>query len=255
MSLATDLSHALEREELHVQYQVQVDVESRDIVGVEALCRWEHPQLGDVGPEIFIPLAESTGLINAIGAFMIENSCRLAAELHGRGIDIGVAVNVSAHELATTDVYAAVAAHVVDLRLGEDWLTLEVTESVEIEDIPLVAARLGALRDIGVSVSIDDFGTGYSSIPQALALPGNELKIDRSLVVAAEDVGSSIVVGIVALAHRHGMRVVAEGVETEEQLALVTAAGCDRAQGFLFSRPMSRDALDVALINLTRGVE
>jgi EAL domain-containing protein (putative c-di-GMP-specific phosphodiesterase class I) len=240
--LAVDLEGAVERGEIVAYYQPQMDVATEQIVAVESLSRWQHPELGIQSPLDFIPIAEESGLINEIGAFMMDDGCRRAAEWDRRGTPIGVSVNVSALQFATPDFLDQLELKFIDSASLPQAITLEVTESRLIANRPKVSDRLAALRDLGVGISIDDFGVGHSSVEQLLAIPATELKIDRTIV---QDAGSTLLMATIAgLVHDRGLRIVAEGVETTEQLDRVRALKCDRVQGYLIGRPMPREALE-----------
>jgi EAL domain-containing protein (putative c-di-GMP-specific phosphodiesterase class I) len=240
--LIADLAGAVDRGEIVAYYQPQIDLRTGAIVAVESLSRWLHPELGMQSPLVFIPIAEEFGLIDQIGEFMISEACRCARDLAARGVRIEVSVNVSALQFARTAFFDYLAAQIEDCALARDSLTLEITESRFIANRPEVARRLGQLRDEGVGVSIDDFGVGHSSVEQVLALPANELKIDRTIVQDAQS--ADLLATIVLLAKDRGLRTVAEGVETERQLARVRELECDRAQGYLIGKPMPLSDLD-----------
>ena len=241
--LVSDLEGAVGRGEIVAHYQPQIDVASGEIVAVESLSRWQHPHLGMQSPLVFIPIAEEFGMIDELGDFMVTDACHLAAELCAQGLSIQVAVNVSAIQLASLSFFEHLEELISDLQLRPGAITLEVTESRFIANRPQVSTRLGHLRDLGVDVSIDDFGVGHSSVEQVLALPANELKIDRMIVQEQSATNGALLATIVRLVQDRGLRTVAEGVETEEQLERVRALGCDRAQGYLIGRPMSRHDL------------
>jgi EAL domain-containing protein (putative c-di-GMP-specific phosphodiesterase class I) len=213
--LVADLAGAVSRHEIVAYYQPQIDIESGNVVAVESLSRWMHPQLGMQSPLIFIPLAEEFGLIDELGDFMVSEACRLAVDFCEREMNIEVAVNVSALQLASPAFFTHLEQLISDLQLAPGSITLEITESRLIANRPQVAKRLGHLRDLGVGVSIDDFGVGYSQVEQVLALPASD----------------------------RGLRTVAEGVETEEQLQRVRDLNCDRAQGYLIGMPMPKAQL------------
>jgi EAL domain-containing protein (putative c-di-GMP-specific phosphodiesterase class I) len=243
VNLATDLVGAVARHEIEAFFQPQIDVSTGKITAVEALARWRHPTKGLIPPGEFIPLAESTGLIHEIGAFMLEEGCRHAARWRRDGLAIHVSVNVSALQLATPDVFDRLHTLIGEYELPEGTLTIEITESQIIADVAGVAQRLERLRAIGLGVSLDDFGTGHSSLAQLQDLPITELKIDKSLIQETTANGALIAVAV-ALLQERGVRVVAEGVETTEQLNLVQRIRCDRAQGYLFGKPLPVDELD-----------
>ena len=240
--LIADLSGAVDRGEIVAYYQPQIDLRTQAIVAVESLSRWLHPELGMQSPLVFIPIAEEFGQIDEIGEFMIGEACRCARDLAARGVRIEISVNVSALQLARTAFFEFLAAQIEECALARDSLTLEITESRFIANRPQVAERLSQLRDEGVGISIDDFGVGHSSVEQVLALPATELKIDRTVVQDAHS--GDLLATIVLLAKDRGLRTVAEGVETQEQLERVRDLGCDRAQGYLIGKPMPLSELE-----------
>ena len=231
------LRSAIENDELVVHFQPEVSVATGEIVGVEALVRWERPGAGLVSPADFIPIAEETGLIVPIGRWVLNAACMQAKDFDdGRLV---IRVNVSARQLAEPGLADTVKEALAASGLPPERLVLEVTESVVLEDGDRSVAALQALRDIGVGVSLDDFGTGYCSLSYLRRLPIDSLKIDRSFVrgLGHEADDDSIVTSVIDLARSMGVSVVAEGVETEAQLAGLRARGCDTMQGFLFARP------------------
>jgi diguanylate cyclase (GGDEF)-like protein len=232
------LRTAIEQGEFVVHFQPEVSVATGEIVGVEALVRWDRPGIGMVSPAEFIPIAEETGLIVPIGAWVLREACAQA-----RRFDDGklvVRVNVSARQLTEPGLTATVLEALASSGLPPERLCLEVTESVVLEDADRCVAALQGLRDIGVGVALDDFGTGYCSLSYLRQLPIDGLKIDRSFVrgLGHEADDDSIVASVIDLARSLGVSVVAEGVETEQQLAALRERGCDSMQGFLFSRPV-----------------
>jgi EAL domain-containing protein (putative c-di-GMP-specific phosphodiesterase class I)/CheY-like chemotaxis protein len=242
--LRNDLEWALPRSELAIHYQPVVDVLSGQLQGFEALVRWNHPTRGLLGPDEFIDLAEESGLIVAIGGWVLRQACRQAAAwrlAHGR--ELTMAVNVSARQLQSAGLVTEIASALQDSGLEPSALVLEITESATVEDTEGVIARLAELKGLGVGLAIDDFGTGYSSLSYLRRFPVDQLKVDRSfvagLVTNAGDL--AIVASVVNLAGALGIRVVAEGVETVDQLEKLCEMGCDLAQGFNWLRPV--DAL------------
>jgi diguanylate cyclase (GGDEF)-like protein len=240
------LRHGIEAGELIVHFQPELSVDTTEIVGVEALVRWDRPGVGIVSPAEFIPIAEETGLIVPLGAWVLRQACREA-----RTFDDGhvvVRVNVSARQLTDPGLADVVAEALADSGLPAERLCLEVTESVVMEDAERSIAALEALRALGISVALDDFGTGYSSLSYLRRLPIDGLKIDRSFIrgLGHEAEDDSIVASVIELARALNVDVTAEGVETPEQHARLRAGGCDTMQGFLFARP--QPAADVAAL-------
>jgi len=241
VALEHDLRRALERDELRLLYQPLVEVRSGRIVGVEALARWRHPTLGDVPPSTFIPIAEETGLIDRIGAWGLLAACREAGTWSAAaGKELRVAVNVSAHQLRDIDFAALVAQVLERTGMAPNRLALELTESVLAGGPPQHRATLEALGRMGVEITIDDFGTGYSALSYLKRFAVHKLKIDRSFVrdIPCDANDRALASMIIAMAHASNMRVTAEGVERAAQLEFLRQAGCDEAQGFLFSAPV-----------------
>jgi diguanylate cyclase (GGDEF)-like protein len=249
LRLETDLRGAAARGELRVQFQPQIDVATHEIVAAEALVRWHHPELGLLPPGEFIPLAEDSNLIVEVGAHVIIEACRAGARWRAAGYPIEIAVNVSAVQLGSTGFPDFVRDTMARTGLPAGALTLEVTESQALSESTVNDDNLLDLRSAGVVLSIDDFGTGFSSLAQLHRLPVTEVKIDRSFTSRlAEDRSSGFIAGIVGLGHGMGLRVVAEGVETPEQLDALRAMGCERAQGFLLGRPVDASVLEEQLL-------
>ncbi|MDE2148072.1 MAG: bifunctional diguanylate cyclase/phosphodiesterase [Burkholderiales bacterium] len=242
--LLQDLRHALERGELQLYYQPKIDARSLQVTAAEALLRWQHPRRGMISPLIFVPLAEQHGLIGTIGRWVIEEACRQAALWRGRGLRMRVAVNLSPHQLRQDDLVPYIEATLARHGIPPSRLTCEITETVAVEDTEVTRRAFERMRRAGLHVSIDDFGTGQSSLATVRRLPAAELKIDRAFVAdLASAKARTIVQTIVKMAHDLGMRVVAEGVETEAQRDLLVEMGCDELQGFLFARPMTATAI------------
>jgi diguanylate cyclase (GGDEF)-like protein/PAS domain S-box-containing protein len=240
LAIETELHHALERDELSVHYQPQFDLATGRIAGLEALVRWDNPKFGRVPASVLIPIAEESGLIVPIGARVLRDACRQGKLWRDAGYGpLQVAVNTSAVQFARGDLTETVAATLAETGLEASHLDLEVTESVIMQDIRETARQLKELKKLGVSVSLDDFGTGYSSLSYLEELPIDNLKIDRKFVqrMNGADNTRTLVQSIVGLAHGLGMRAVAEGVETGEQLEQLKAMGCDRAQSFMLAGP------------------
>jgi diguanylate cyclase (GGDEF)-like protein len=248
LRLETDLRGAAARGELRVQFQPQIDVATNEIIAAEALVRWQHPELGLLSPGEFIPLAEDSNLIAEVGAYVLTQACRAGARWRAAGYPIEIAVNVSAVQLGGAGFPAFVRDTLARTGFPAAELTLEVTESQAMSESTVNDHNLGDLRSAGVAISIDDFGTGYSSLAQLHRLPVTEVKIDRSFTSRLADGGSAgFIAGIVGLGQGMGLRVVAEGVETPEQLDALRAMGCERAQGFLFGKPVDASVLEELL--------
>jgi EAL domain-containing protein (putative c-di-GMP-specific phosphodiesterase class I) len=236
---------ALERGEFFLQYQPQVSLSDGSLQGFEALIRWNHPSLGVVHPERFIPIAEDTGYIIPIGRWVIERACEQAAEWTHTAGPLTMAVNLSALQLKNANLVDDVRTAIALGGLDPSQLVLEITESILIADSEYSLQVLGELKAIGVRLAIDDFGTGYSSLSYLRRMPIDELKIDKTFVDPLpdrDDGGVAFVVTIINLAHTLGLKVVAEGVEKVEQRNLLGELGCDSAQGYLWARPLDHAA-------------
>lgn len=243
LKLESELRKALERQEFIIHYQPIIELGTSQIVGFEALARWQHPTRGLVAPAEFIPTAEETGLIVPIGHWVLAEACRQICEWQIQfpsDLPLTISVNLSVRQCAQMDLVQKVAEVLQKTGLGAGNLKLELTESMIVEDTQSTAAMLSELRALGVQVQIDDFGTGYSSLGYLQRLPIDTLKIDRTFVsrIKKDGSGSEIVRTILALAHDMGMKVIAEGVETEEQLLKLKSMDCEYGQGFLFTKPL-----------------
>ena len=242
IAIENELRHALQRRELTVFYQPIVELEGSTIAGVEALVRWRHPERGLLGPAEFVGVAEETGLILPLGDFVLAEACGQLARWRGAGIgppSLSMAVNVSIRQLEHAGFVDRVTTALNNAGLDPSALVLEVTESVLMDDVTIVG-QLSELRALGVQLAIDDFGTGYSSLDRLRRLPVATLKIDKSFVDELETAPAAepLVAAMIAMAHRLGLGVIAEGVETEGQLHALRELGCGSAQGYLFSRPV-----------------
>ncbi|MDQ2695581.1 MAG: GGDEF domain-containing phosphodiesterase, partial [Pseudomonadota bacterium] len=247
--LERDLRQALEQEQLQLHYQPLLDLSSDRIASVEALLRWQHPQRGLLAPDVFIPLAEESGLIVAIGGWVLHTACAQIRAWQDAGLPpVRVAVNLSVRQLTQPDLVQRVGRVLHQTCLEPSRLTLEITESLLMKDIDKAAATLRALKAMGVRLAIDDFGTGYSSLYYLKHLPFDRLKIDKSLVrdIEIDPNDSAIAVAVIVMAHSLRLQVVAEGIEDEAQLAFLKSNGCDEGQGFHFSEP--RPAADIAAL-------
>jgi diguanylate cyclase (GGDEF)-like protein len=240
VELQRDLRGALERGELELHYQPKVSGDGSVITGAEALARWRHPVRGLVSPTVFIPVAERFGLINALGDWVIDEACRQVRAWLDQGLRVRVAINLSVHQLRQDDLVDRIVHTMQRHRVEPALLTFEITESVAMEDADSTLAVFDRLTQIGVHLSIDDFGTGYSSLSYLRRLQARQLKIDRAFVQDLETSADAraIVEAVVQLSHALGLKVVAEGVETEAQRKVLTALGCDELQGYLFAKPM-----------------
>ena len=240
LTLETQLRHAVERGEFLLFYQPKVDVTTRRITGAEALIRWKHPELGIVSPAKFIPIAEETGLIVEIGQWVLRTACAQVKAWTQAGLPaLSVSVNVSTAQFKQRKVWHAVRGALERSGIMPGQLILELTESMLMENANDSIDMLNELKEIGVKISVDDFGTGYSSLSYLSRFPIDELKIDRSFVsgLPVDRNGAAIVGAIIALARELGLKTVAEGVETDEQLQFLLSRHCDQYQGYLCSRP------------------
>jgi EAL domain-containing protein (putative c-di-GMP-specific phosphodiesterase class I) len=230
--------------ELLLYYQPQVNLQDSKIIGLEALIRWNHRELGLVSPGEFIPLAEETGLIIPVGAWVIEEACRQAKDWQNRGMPPArVSVNVSALQFSRDDFVEIVTHSLQKTGLAAEWLELELTEGLLLGDTYSITAKLHKLKELGVYLAIDDFGTGYSSLRYLQQLPIDTLKIDQSFVRtlgSAQETPKTkaLLKAIAMLGHNLGMRVIAEGVETTQQMDYLAEIGCQEIQGYLISRPL-----------------
>lgn len=235
------LREALEHSQFELHYQPQIALASGQVAGMETLIRWRHPQQGMMRPDRFIGLAEETGLIVPIGAWALRTACLQAAHWHAAGLGaLRVAVNLSSRQFRDAGLVRLVADILHESGLPPPCLELELTESLVMHDVELAIATMQELKAMGVKLAIDDFGTGYSSLAYLKRFPVDVLKIDQSFVrdIARDSAGASMVAAIISLAHELGLRVIAEGVETAQELAFLRSRGCDEVQGYLYSRPV-----------------
>jgi diguanylate cyclase (GGDEF)-like protein/PAS domain S-box-containing protein len=245
-SLKSKLAKAVEQGELVLHYQPQAGASSVELVGMEALLRWEHPELGRVAPDQFIPLAEDTGLIVPIGEWVLITACKFAADLRRQGIDFGrVAVNLSARQFYQANLPKLIERILQASGLPAHCLELEITESMMMGNTDKVIRILSEFKEMNVQLAVDDFGTGYSSLGYLRRFPIDRLKIDRSFIddVPTSQHDATIAKAIISLAHNLGLQVIAEGVENRAQLAFLAENGCDEIQGYLLSKPLDEVAL------------
>ncbi|PXV61390.1 diguanylate cyclase (GGDEF) domain-containing protein [Dyella jiangningensis] len=255
LALKSGLRHAEHKGELRVFYQPQVDAVTEDIVGMEALVRWEHPELGFIGPGFFIPLAEETGLIVSIGEWVLRAACRHAQEWERRfGLGLRLGVNLSAVQLMQPNLLEVVSAALDESGLEANLLEMEITESISIKAAPNLVENLQGLHRLGVRIAIDDFGTGAASLDYLRKLPADRIKIDQSFVrnIGVDPDDEAIVRATIEMAHRLKRGVVAEGVETEQHMEFLRANHCDELQGYLFCRPLPQPAFEKLLLERQR---
>lgn len=246
LKLETSLRRALERDELVVHYQPQADLGTGYVTGVEALVRWQHPEYGLVPPAKFIPLAEDTGLIEPIGEWVLYQACQQNKKWQDEGFPpIRVSVNISARQFRTKNLAKMVSNSLDRIGLAPDYLGLEITESNAMHDVDHTIQMLKLLKEMGIQISVDDFGTGYSSLSYLKRFPIDMLKIDQSFMnnICTDNDAAAIAEAIVALGHSLKLQVLAEGVESNEQLLFLKSLGCDEIQGFHFSKPMPAEDL------------
>ncbi len=244
-ALEKELRQAIESQSLILHYQPQIDFTSGRIIGVEALLRWPHPEKGLIPPQSFIPLAEASGLIRPLGAWVLAEACRAARRWRDRGLDISVSVNVSAAQLRYHDLAAFVTQVLQATGLPAAALELELTESMFVDPTQLAMHRtIQGVAALGVRLAIDDFGTGYSSLGYLKRLPVHKIKIDKSFVrdLGRDEADAAIVRSIIGLARSFGKRVLAEGIEQAAQFQVLLGEGCHEAQGYFFARPMPEEA-------------
>jgi len=250
LKLENDLRKALARKEFVLYYQPQVDIHSHEVIGVEALIRWNHPENGFISPAEFIPLAEETGLIVPIGEWVLYTACLQNKAWQDAGYTpMRMSVNLSARQFRQTDIDVLVDRVLKETGLDPKYLDLEITENMSMFDVDMTTETLQKLKRLGVNISIDDFGTGYSSLNYLKRFPIDSLKIDQSFVhdIHSDTDDAAIVKAILAMAHSLDLKVVAEGVETERQLSFLKEQKCDQAQGYYFNRPLSPEHLESML--------
>jgi diguanylate cyclase (GGDEF)-like protein len=252
VALKTSLRYALEREELQVYYQPQLDLKTGKIIGAEALLRWEHPERGLVSPIKFIPLAEETGLILPIGEWVLKMACQQTRHWQKMGYpNFKIAVNLSGRQFQQLDLRHRLVKIFTETGLRPEYLELELTESMLVENTDVAIRRLQALKALGVEIAIDDFGTGYSSLSYLQQFPFDTLKIDRCFIRNIQDnpSQSAITQAIIEMANTLNLKLVAEGVETEAELAFVVQHHCHQMQGYLFSKPLSAKEFESLLFS------
>jgi EAL domain-containing protein (putative c-di-GMP-specific phosphodiesterase class I) len=245
LELRAELQRAIELDQLEVYYQPVVRLDQRADYGVEALLRWMHPTRGTIPPMQFIPLAEETGLIIPIGRWVLQEACRqgvLLQQRFPRALPLTMSVNLSAKQLQSETIVGDVRVALETSGLPPSTLMLEITETVMMADTDLAVQRLQDLKSLGVLLAMDDFGTGYSSLSYLSRFPVDILKMDRSFLAEGQE-DSELAAAIIAIGKSLSLEVVAEGIERPEQIASLRELGCPLGQGFLFAKPMNRDAL------------
>ena len=252
MNLGQDLHWALERDQFFLEYQPQVGLRDRRVVGIEALIRWRHPRLGVLPPMEFVPIAESSGLIEPIGQWVLETACAQASRwLADEDLpSLPVAVNVSAVQLRSSRFADNVLQILADHQLAPQYLELELTERVLMDRSPTVEEAVQRLHESGVRISLDDFGKGYASLDYLRRYPLSKLKIDQSFVqdMESNSKNASIVSAVIRLAAKLGVTVIAEGVEPETLLRHLRDQGCEQVQGFYFSKPLPAESVRELLV-------
>ncbi len=253
LKLEHALREAIELRQFWLNYQPQIDMATRQVVGVESLIRWQHPEMGFVGPDKFIPVAEETGLIHEVGLWVLEEACKTCDEWRTKfKTVIRIAVNISVKQLNHPDFLSHVKYMVEKYRLEPDMIELEITESVLMDSINYSKSVLDELHDFGIPLAIDDFGTGYSSLSYLRSLSIDTLKIDRSFIadLPEDKENCEIANAIVAMAHGLGLNVIAEGVETTEQIQYLQSINCDEVQGYYFSKPLPKTEIEAYLVDV-----
>jgi len=248
LSLKTGLRRALQRDEFLLHYQPRIDLATGRVACAEALIRWQHPEKGFIPPAKFIPLAEETGLIIPIGEWVLRTACAQNKSWQVAGLPpLRVSVNVSVRHFTEQNIVDVIRDILAETGLGPEFLELEITESVVMVNPEQAIKTLGELKSMGISIAIDDFGTGYSSLMNLKRLPVDIIKIDRSFIsgIAVEKSDETLVSTIISMGHNLGLSVVAEGVETDEQLAFLAERRCEEVQGFYLSEPLPPALLNV----------
>ena len=245
LALRSELRHAIEQDELVLYFQPKIDHQTSRVMGVEALVRWPHPKRGFLSPDLFIPLAEQTGLIGPLSRWVLAKAIQQCAVLHEAGVGISVAVNLSARNLHDKGLVREITSLLEGAKVSSHYLVIEITESAVMDDPIFALDILNQLDQMGVTLAIDDFGTGYSSLAYLSKLPVDEIKIDKSFVLdMMDDKHAAVIVrSTIDLGHNLGLKVVAEGVETRQVWDTLTQWGCDTAQGYYMSKPLPADQL------------
>ncbi|WP_319421403.1 two-component system response regulator [Pleurocapsa sp. FMAR1] len=254
LTMEADLYRALEREELELYYQPKINPKNDSIVGAEALIRWNHPAMGRITADKFIPLAEENGLIRPISEWIMHCACKQMNEWHNAGFDyLRIAVNLSGFQFRQSDLFHQITQILFKTSLNPHYLELELTETILVENIKTNIQRLNLLKKLGIQIALDDFGTGYSSLGYLQQFPFNILKIDSCFIrnIDSNKVNAVITKNTIEMAHQLGLKVVAEGVETKAELNYLRQCQCDEIQGFLYSRPLAAKEFQKLIMNNT----
>ncbi|MRG85596.1 EAL domain-containing protein [Salinibacillus xinjiangensis] len=245
LTIENELRKAIRLSQFEIHYQPQVDISTNCVIGFEALLRWNHPEKGSISPGVFIPLAEKTGLIIEIGDWVLKEACRQTKEWQDKGYSpMKISVNLSVKQFLQKSLVEKVEAVLQETGLNPKYLELEITESMAMSNEEFIMETLNGLKGLGVNVSIDDFGTGYSSMKYLSQFPLSKLKIDQLFIRGQREQNQSIVKSIIHLSHALNMKVIAEGVETKEQLEFLKNEKCDEIQGFYISKPVAADKVE-----------
>ena len=251
MVMKTSLRQAIDNEEFILHYQPQIDTSTNTLVGLEALVRWQHPTMGILIPDTFIPMAEETGMIVEIDQWVMKTAMKQISKWYGAGLRPGVlALNISTNQLESTDFFQKIEENMKRYGFKSEWLELEVTEGQMLKKPEETITKLERINNLGIGISIDDFGTGYSSLSLLKRLPINRLKIDRSFIkdIPDDEEDVAIVQAILALAGSLKLNLIAEGVETLEQRDFLIENGCINIQGHYYSHPMPAEEMKVILL-------
>ncbi len=249
-SINRDLRKALQRDELILHYQPKVDMDTRKIVGAEALIRWHHPSRGMIPPDKFIPIAEETGLIIDINKWVLSQACRQAVKWKKRNNrPITIAINLSGYKLANQNIIHSLEAILDETQIDPQNIEIEITENILMHNTEEIVSILNSIKSLNLSIAMDDFGTGYSSLNYLTTFPVDTIKIDRSFVMGCTAKNNNLVIikAIIAMGHSLGKKIIAEGVETENQYHLLNGLGCDEAQGYYFKHPVPIDEFNTLL--------